>query len=113
MTLPLQMSKLLDLHLSRSIDRHNTREAVTNKFRELAEGIAGDIKNFNQQADELMARREALRQRGETVFARHREHQDDVNAGLLAMERAVDELEGSNSRGNEEGSGGTSGQSKG
>lgn len=79
---------------------------MTSKFREFAEGIKGDLKNFDQQADELMARRERLRRRGETVFSRHRETLDDYEGGLAAMESALNDLEGSNSK-NGEGSGGT------
>lgn len=71
---------------------------MTSKFHELATGIKGDLKNFDQQADELMARRERLRRRGETVFAKHREHLDDYEGGLAAMESALNDLEGSNSK---------------
>jgi hypothetical protein len=81
-----------------------------NKFKELAEGIAGDMKNFNQQADELLARRESLRKRGEVVFAKHRENQSSVAEGLDAMEAAMNDLDGSNSK-NVEGSGATPGSS--
>lgn len=80
---------------------------MTSKFKQLAADIAGDLKNFNDQADELMAKREDLRVRGERVFAKHREHQADLADGLAAMEQAVSDLEGSNSK-NGEGSGDTS-----
>lgn len=107
----LLLAQLLDLHLTRTIARLKSDEApMTSKFRELAEGIKGDIANFDHQADELMKRREDLRRRGETVFAKHREHQDDVASGLEALERAIAEMEGSNSK-NGEGSGDSSGKS--
>jgi hypothetical protein len=81
---------------------------MTSKFRELAQGIKQDRANFDQQADELLARREAIRRRGETVFAKHRESLGEVETGLDALDQALNDLEGSNSK-NGEGSGGTSG----
>lgn len=101
------LSQLLDLHLSRSIARLKGNDDMTSKFRELAKAIKGDLQNFDEQAEELMARREELRQRGEKVFAKHRESQDDVKSGLDAMEQALADLEGSNSK-NGEGSGDSS-----
>lgn len=80
---------------------------MSSKFKELADGIKRDRANFDQQADELLARREAIRRRGETAFARHRDHLSDVEQGLGAMEEAVSDLEGSNSK-NGEGSDDTS-----
>jgi hypothetical protein len=103
----LLLAQLLDLHLSRTIDRHKGRITMAGKFRELAAAIKGDLKNFDDQATELMARREDLRRRGETVFAKHRENLDDVEGGLAEMEAALSELEGSNSK-NGEGSGSSS-----
>lgn len=82
-----------------------------NKFKELADAIKGDRENFDQQADELLKRREDIRRRGEVVFAKHREHQDEIAAGLDAMEAAVNDLEGSNSKNGQEGSGDSSGSS--
>lgn len=85
------------------------------KFDELAEGIEQDLKNWDQQADELMARREVNRQRGEAIFAKHRDRQSSVEAGFAKMEAALGALEGSNSKKDdtkkEEGSGDTSGSS--
>lgn len=101
------LAQLLDLHLTRTIDRLKGDDVMTNKFRELAEGIKGDIVNLNDQADQLMKRREDLRRRGETVMARHREHQDDVASGLDALERAIADMDGGNSKNDREGSGGT------
>lgn len=84
---------------------------MNSKFKELAAGIKQDLANFDQQADELMARRETLRRRGETVFAKHREHQDGVEAGLAAIEQALSDMEGGNSKNEREGSGDSSGSS--
>lgn len=84
---------------------------MASKFTELAQAIKGDLQNFDSQADELMARREMLRRRGEEVFAKHRERQDEVHQGLDAMERALHDMEGSNSKNDEEGSGDTSDKS--
>lgn len=96
----LWASKLLDLHLSRSIERLT----MTSKFRELADGIKQDRQNFDDQATELLKKREELRLRGEKVFAKHREHHSEVESGLKALEEVVNDLEGSNSK-NGEGSG--------
>lgn len=74
---------------------------MSSKFRELASGIKQDLQNFDKQADELMARRERIRRRGEEVFSRHRENMDGVEGGLAAMESALNELEGSNSKNGE------------
>lgn len=104
------LAQLLDLHLARTIDRLKGDDVMSSKFKELAAGIKQDLQNFDQQADELMARREDLRLRGEKVFAKHRENLTDVEGGLAAMEAALHDLEGSNSK-KPEGSGGTSGSS--
>lgn len=82
---------------------------MSSKFKELAKAIKGDLQNLDSQADELMARRERLRRRGEEVFAKHRENMDGLESGLAEMESALNDLEGSNSRGNGgEGSDGSS-----
>lgn len=104
-------AKLLDLHLARSIGRLKGKPMATSKFHELAAGIKGDLLNFDQQADELMRRREDLRRRGEAVMTKHRESQNALEEGIVALERAVIDMEGSNSRPNGEGSGGSSGSS--
>lgn len=80
---------------------------MPDKFEELAAGIEQDLANWDQQADELMTIRETNRKRGELVFARHRDKQSAVKAGLDRMEKALASLEGSNSK-NEEGSGASS-----
>ena len=80
---------------------------MTSKFKELATGVKQDMANFDQQATELLARRENIRRRGETVFARHRDNLTELEGGLDAMEEALHDLEGSNSK-NGEGSGDTS-----
>lgn len=105
---PLWASKLLDLHLSRTIKR----KSIMDKFTELADGIEQDLRNWDEQADELLARREKNRLRGENVFARHRDKQSSVEAGLAKMEAVLQKMEGGNSKNSEEGSGGTSGASK-
>lgn len=91
--------------LTRQVERERKHMS---KFRELAKAIAGDMKNFDEQADELFAKREELRLRGERVFAKHREHQAETASGLDAMEQAIKDLEGSNSK-NAEGSDDSSG----
>lgn len=76
-------------------------------FKELASGIRSDMENFKDQARELMERREELRRRGETQFARFREHHKDVEDGLKEMDDALRELEGGNSKGSREATGTT------
>lgn len=87
--------------LQRLTDRVIEERVMTSKFKQLAADIAGDLQNFNNQADELAAKREDLRVRGEKVFAKHREHQTDLAEGIAAMEQAVADLEGSNSKNGE------------
>lgn len=106
----LLLAQLLDLHLTRTIDRLKGDD-VMSKFTELADGIRSDLQNFDRQADELMTRREDLRQRGERVFAKHRENQDEVHKGLDELEAALRDLEGGNSKNGREGSGDSSGSS--
>lgn len=72
-----------------------------NKFKELAAGIQKDVVDMNEEADELMAQREELRVRKNTIFAKHREHHDDVKSGLDILEQALKDLEGSNSKNGE------------
>jgi hypothetical protein len=66
------------------------------KFKELAGLIRDDMKDFDQQATELMAKREQVRARAGAVFAKHHDSQNEVLAGLQAMEEALHDLEGSN-----------------
>jgi len=108
----LLFAQLLDLHLSRSINRWKGDDRMS-KFKQLAEAIKGDLKNFDEQADDLFKERERLRTLGEDTFNRHRQHLASVREGLHAMAAVVDDVAGSNSRGNEEGSDGLSGQSRG
>lgn len=72
-----------------------------NKFRELAFGIQQDIADMNEEADELMAKREELRVRKNVIFARHHEHHREVRSGLDVLEHALNDLEGSNSKNGE------------
>lgn len=104
------LSKLLDLHLSRSIERHKrplppTREAVMRKFLELADNIEKDLIELDKDADELEARRKLVKERARgAVNAQHR-IQDRIEEGLRAMEAVASTVERSNSQGNETGSG--------
>jgi membrane protein involved in colicin uptake len=66
------------------------------KFKELAGLIRDDLKDFDAQATELMAKREKVRARAGAVFAKHHEAQDEVLAGLTAMDDALRDLEGGN-----------------
>lgn len=101
------MSKLLDLHLSRAIEKHKrplppTREAVMRKFFQLAEDIETDLRELDADADALQERRKAVKERArQAVNAQHRV-QDRIEEGLKAMEAVVESLERTNSQGNEE-----------
>lgn len=66
------------------------------KFKELAGLIRDDLKDFDDQATALMAKREQVRARAGAVFAKHHESQNEVLSGLQAMEEALHDLEGSN-----------------
>lgn len=108
----LLFAQLLDLHLTRSINRWKADDTMS-KFKALADAVRGDMANFDKQADELFAEREMIRREGEAVFAQYRDHHKEARDGIQAMRQALTDLTGSNSRGNEEGSDDLSGQSKG
>lgn len=72
------------------------------KFKVLAGLIRDDLKDFDDQATELMAKRNAVRARAGEVFSKHHESLDEVGAGLRAMEDALHDLEGSNGAPNDE-----------
>lgn len=108
----LLFAQLLDLHLTRSIQRWKVDDTMS-KFKALADAVRGDMENFDKQADELFAEREMIRREGETVFAQYREHHKEAREGIQAMRAAIADLTGSNSQGNGEGSDDLSGQTKG
>lgn len=99
----LWLSQLLDLHLTRSIEKHGKEEPMS-KFKALADAVKQDLVNFDQQADELMAEREELRRAGEETFSRYREHHKNTREGLDSMRQAIADMAGSNSQGKSEGS---------
>lgn len=98
---PALIAKLLDLHLTRTIDRLKAEIAMS-KFKELASAIKGDMANFDKQADELFAEREEIRRLGEETFTRYREHHASVRDGINTMRQAVTDLSGSNSKNDDE-----------
>jgi predicted nucleic acid-binding Zn-ribbon protein len=106
--MPLQLSKLLDLHLSRSIEKHKrplppTREAVMRKFMQLAEDVEADLKELDADADALQARRKAGKERARQAINAQHKIQDNIEAGVAAMEKIADAIGvKSNSRSDEE-----------
>ena len=107
-SMPLQLSKLLDLHLSRSIEKHKrplppTREAVMRKFMQLAEDVEADLKELDADADALQARRKAGKERARQAINTQHKIQDNIEAGVAAMEKIADAIGvNSNSRSDEE-----------
>lgn len=106
----LSMSQLLDLHLSRSIERlkkPRNEPVALNKIQELARQVRATRANFDEQATELATEHEELRRAGEEQFARYREHHKQVREDLDALREMLSDETGSNSK-NAEGSGDSS-----
>lgn len=91
MSKPLLLSKLLDLHLSRVIAREHLKDRVMRKFVQLAEDIEQDLKDLDNDADELQSRRRANKERARSVVNDHHKIQDRIDEGLAAMERVADD----------------------
>lgn len=104
MLLPLEMSKLLDLHLKRAIARHEEGTMV-GKLKELAERMRETRRQWDDQADQLLKGMDKLEARGRAAFEGHAAALESATEGFKEMEAAVRDLEGSNSRGKEEDSG--------
>lgn len=103
----IELSKLLDLHLSRSIGKFEGG-TMSGKLKELAERMRETRRQWDDQADQLLAGMDKLEARGRAAFEGHAAALSAAEAGFKEMEAAVRELEGSNSQGNEqEGSGGS------
>lgn len=90
-----EMSKLLDLHLSRAIEKHKrplppTSGAVMRKFLQLAEDVESDLKEFDKLADELNERRLEARERVKGAVNVQHKIQDRVIEGVTAMEKAAE-----------------------
>lgn len=93
----LQLSQLLDLHLSRVIARYHKPEAPVSKFLQLADDIESDLKDMDDEADVLNEKRLANKERARQVFNDHHKTQDRITDGLYRMGAVIHDMSGSNS----------------
>lgn len=93
----LQLSQLLDLHLSRVIARYHKPEAPVSKFLQLADDIESDLKDMDDEAELLNSKRLANKERARQVFNDHHGAQDRVADGLRRMGAVIHDMSGSNS----------------
>lgn len=100
----LLLSKLLDLHLSRSIEKFE-EGTLSGKLKELAQRMRDTRKQWDDEADRLLQGMDKIEARGRAAFAGQHAALDAAQKGFAEMEEAIRDLEGSNSQGNEEGSG--------
>jgi hypothetical protein len=85
------MSKLLDLHLSRAIAREHLKDRVMRKFIQLAEDVEADLKELDNDADELDRRRRNGKERAKAVVNTHHQLQDRIDEGIAALEKVADD----------------------
>lgn len=100
-TLPpaVLLSQLLDLHLTRTIDRAAKRdEAEMSKFLQLADDIEADLKHLDQRADDLAMIRRRNRERADEILDQHEDAQNRVAEGMRRMDAVLNDMGGSNSR---------------
>jgi hypothetical protein len=93
------VSQLLDLHLTRSIEKFKEpkgTQMALSKFQELAKTVRDTRKNFDEQADELLAEHDDLRREGEMEFARYRDHHKQVRTDIQAMRDMLSDMQGGN-----------------
>lgn len=83
----LLLSQLLDLHLSRTIEREYLKDHVMRKFVQLAEDIESDLKGLDRDADDLERRRLEVKEAARTVVNDHHRIQDRIEEGIAAMRR--------------------------
>lgn len=74
------------------------REPNMSKFLELADDIKKDLADWDEQADELQALRRKNKDKGDELFAGHRNVQEQVAEGFAKMEAVLHDMGGSNSR---------------
>jgi hypothetical protein len=107
------LSKLLDLHLSRSIDRAAKRDEVDmadaplSKARQAAQMVAERKRRMDERAQALIDRMPGFDSRLNQAFEAHEGSLDAGEADFDAMLKEVEDIERSNSK-NGEGSGDTS-----
>jgi len=100
----LQLSKLLDLHLSRSIARLE-EGTMSKKLRDISERMRNVRKAWDDRADALGERLDQLESRGDEAFRVNEAELDDREKAFTEMENDVKALEGNG----EEGSGNSGG----
>jgi methyl-accepting chemotaxis protein len=81
---------LLDLHLSRTIERERFKDKVMRKFVQLAEDVENDLKELDNDADELDRRRRQSKEAARQVINDHHRIQDRIDEGIAAMQRVSD-----------------------
>lgn len=91
----LLLSQLLALHLDLALKRYKGPPAMS-KFDELAAFTEETLKDWDDQAHELLVEGQKLKARGNEVFGKHRAKQSEARAGFAKMENAVRALEGAN-----------------
>lgn len=104
----LLLSKLLDLHLSRSIEKLEGG-TVSKKLKDISERMRGVRKGWDDRADALGERLDKLESRGDAAFRGFEGELDAREAAFKEMEDDVRALEGNGA----EGSGNSSEQAKG
>lgn len=103
------LSQLLDLHLSRTIDRLKG-EDMPSKLQIAAQMVAERKKALDDRAQALIDKMPAFDSRANKAFEPHEGFLATAETDFKAMEDMLRDMEGGNSK-NEEGSGDTSGKS--
>jgi hypothetical protein len=84
------ISQLLDFHLSRAIAREHLKDGIMRKFIQLAEDVEADLKELDNDADELDRRRRDGKERAKAVVNTHHRLQDRIDEGISALEKVAD-----------------------
>jgi methyl-accepting chemotaxis protein len=83
----LLLTQLLDLHLSRTINREKRKDRIMRKFVQLAEDVEADLKGLDNDADDLNHRRLQVKESARQVVNDHHRIQDRIEEGIAAMRR--------------------------
>lgn len=93
----LLLSQLLTLHLDLSIKRYEVQSGMS-KFLQLADDIESDLKELDEEANLLNAKRLKNKERARQIFNDHNAAQDRVAEGMKRMDQVLHDMGGSNSR---------------
>jgi hypothetical protein len=104
---PVLIAKLLDLHLSRSIERLKA-EDMASKMQIAAQMVADRKKALDERAQALIDKMPAFDSRANQAFEKHEGVMTSAEEDFKAMEEMLHDMEGSNSKNSQEGSGDTS-----